>query len=202
MDTEKNIDNLLKVLTKISSVFNDAYILKNGYAISLNHELPFLIQFTESQISLFEEVFGDYKIIHFNDIRKYKKFRCTEDEGLYWNIVTLQSEISEVTDRYTKLMVELGECEKWLDFDITDEEKESLFKYNDFIKYKPKDSDAPAFILTKSFLPLVTEKNYMAVSYSSKVIEGELSLIIFNIEHSTFRILGFHHYIKVNIDKE
>ena len=184
---------------KITQVFTDFYIFKNGYIVSKNIEKPFLIQIDEEQVKWFEELNGDFKILHISDIRKYKK------TGEFVEKVESKSETAKIIQILNERLNSVNQCEKWEKFILSqnDEENEklilSLFKNNNYIDFKPADTpDGPELILTKSLLPLVSEKNYTDLYYTSKCVGKDLYMIVFDLQFPLFRLYMIHHYIPIN----
>lgn len=195
---EKEQKKLFNILTKITNVSNDVYILKQGYVLSIDIEKPFLIQLDESQIELFNKVIKDFKIIRISDIKKYKK-----DTSNFIYEVTSNTEKNNVIRVLDNRLNSLNMCESWENFLLSDNAEEnekliySVFKENNYVNFTPNDNNDADIILTKSLLPLVTEKNYTKVYYSSKKLSDELFIIVFDIDYDLFRLCMFHNYIKI-----
>lgn len=196
---EKEKKKFLDICTKITRVYNDFYLFKNGYAISADADKPFVIQLDEVQMKYFTDTFGDFKLLHISDIRKYKK-----EPDKYFYIVSSNTEYGRILSVLTKYLEIINQCDKWEKFilspDSDENEKiiEDIFKNNNYTNFEPKsDFDGPEIILTKSLLPLVTPKNYTDLYYSTKKINDELYAIIFDFQFSLFRVYSVHHYIPI-----
>lgn len=214
MATKSNEKKLYDLLIKLTNVFSDFYIFKTGYIITDDIEKPFLIQISDTQISLFEELCGKFKLLKITDIKNFKKslkepsqkdlekgtvWPKTED---YFYLVDSNFEISKMVNILKEKIEEVNSCQSWEKFILSDNVVTntkmitSLFKNNDYINFIPKDtSDSPEIILTKSLLPLVSEKNYNDLFYSSKKINSNLFLIVFDFQFDLFRMYMLHHYI-------
>lgn len=197
---EKKIYNLC---TKIGYVFSEFYILKQGYILSQDIEKPFLIQLDEESVNWFSELVKDFKIIHITDVRNFKKDMTTNIVN-----VTSKSEISRVIKILETYKSFLNICEKWDKFLLSNNEEEneklilSLFKNNNYIEFHPSNEEHPNIILAKSLLPLVSEKNYTDLYYTTKEITKSLYLLIFDFQFDLFRLYMFHHYVPMdNIDE-
>lgn len=192
---KKKHDNLC---TKITQVFTDLYITKQGYILSKSKEKPFIIQLDEEQVKWFEEANGEFNILHISKIREYKKTgECVEK-------VTSKTETSEILQILEERLGYINQCDKWEKFILSqnDDENEklimTLFKMNNYIDFHPSDNpSSPELILTKSLLPLVSEKNYTDLYYASKTVGKNLFMIVFDFQFTMFRLYMIHHYIPI-----
>ena len=122
----------------------------------------------------------------------------------YTHIVTSKVETKQLVDLLSKYINEINSISEWDNFLLSDNETEneelilSLFKKNDYINFLPKHSDGPEIILTKSLLPLVSEKNYTSLYYATKKLRSDLFLIVFDFDFDMFRLYMLHHYIPIN----
>lgn len=201
MLNEKDEKKLLNLCTKMSNVFNDIYILQQGYVLSLDVEKPFIIQLDKEYIDFFEELCGSFKILHLWDIKKFKK---EKDKDTYIKIVSSNSETQMVVNKLSEYIENINKCTSWENFTLSDDEDKnaqlllSLFKNNDYINFKPNDiKESPDIILTKSLLPLVTNKNYTDLYYSTHKIDSDLFLIVFDFDFSLFKLYMCHYYIPI-----
>jgi hypothetical protein len=196
---EKQTKKLLNLCTKISNVFTDFYILKHGYIMSVEKDKPFIIQIDNECVELFAGVCGDFKISHIWNVREFKK-----DMENYITIVSSASESTRVFNLLTERIKSINTCIDWENFTLSDNEEDnqklllSLFKNNDYINFKPKNIDGPEIILTKSLLPIVSEKNYTNLYYSTKKINSNLFLIVFDFQFDLFRLYMLHYYIPID----
>lgn len=204
MIDEKTKKKLLNLCTKLSNVFTDFYILKQGYIMSTDVEHPFVIQIDNESIQWFVELYGEFKILHIWDIRKFKKEYSDEGSLNYIAAVTSKTEESKILEVLTNRINEINLCSKWENFILSKNEDDNeklllkLFKMNNFINFKPQDiDDSPEIILTKSLLPLVSEKNYTDLYYSSRKVNSELYIIVFDFQFSLFRLYMLHNYIPI-----
>lgn len=206
----KIIKKLFNLFTKITYVFTDFYIFKNGYILSTDKEKPFLIQLKDSDINLFKEVMEleAFSIIHIPNIRELKKVLGEESKKDFYYEVTLPSEKKQVIELLTEKVNYLNSCENMERFYLSDSKEEneklvdSLFKNNTFVTFKPNGSeDNPEIILTKSLLPLVSEKNYTNLWYTTKKLENDLHLIIFDFDFEVFRVSMFHFYVEIDFSE-
>lgn len=195
---DKELKAFVNILTKLSASLNDVYIVKMGYALNLDVDKPILIQFNEYQMELFEKAFPDFKIVHITNVKKYKAAGTEEEKNQYFEYITLKSKSDAVISKMDYMLSKLGECESFVNLTLSEEDKETLFTYNEYTLFNPSDSDAAEIILTKSLLPYVTAKNTDIVTYSSRLVSDGMSLIVFNIDFPMFRVLAFHHYLTVN----
>ena len=51
-DTKK-MKKFLDVCTKVTNVYNDFYLFKNGYCVSTDIEKPFVVQLDDTQVEYF-----------------------------------------------------------------------------------------------------------------------------------------------------
>jgi hypothetical protein len=194
--------------SKLTYVFTDFYILTTGYILSIDKEKPFVVQVDDEKIKWFKEVCGDFKILHMEDIKEFKK-GFKEDTIQNVSVVTSPSETKRITAYLTEKLKLANSCQKWETFILADKEKEneklilSLFKNNNFIEFKPKsDGIVPEIILTKSLIPLVSEKNYTNLYYSVQEVSKDLYLIVFDFEFELFRLYMFHYYIDISKEEK
>ena len=255
----KSLNKLYDLLVKVTNVFTDFYIVKQGYLVSLDIEKPYIIQLDQKDVKLFSDLCGEFFIIHVPDIKNFKKaikqllslnkirvrpskeqqdqieeqlnevmasadtddktikevaddliqqvIKESQDEALYVeNYYTILDssdiEYEKVVNLLKDRINEINSCVNWESFtlsnNITDNTKLvlSLFKDNNYINFQPKDNtENPEIILTKSILPLVTEKNYTDLYYTTKKKDSNLYLIVFDFQFSLFRLYMFHYYI-------
>lgn len=208
----KDSKKLYSLLSKTSNVFTDIYITVNGYIVTMDIEKPFLIQVDDKWIRLLSELLGQFRIIHIPDLKNFKKAMKgpsakddKEDwpklEDQYYEVVQ-NDEINGVTSLLTNRINEINSCDNWESFVLSDNADEnmklirSLFVENNYISFSPKDnSDSPDIIMTKSLIPLVNEKNYTDLYYSTKKIDSDLYMIIFDLQFDLFRVYMYHYYI-------
>lgn len=217
----KEKKNLYEILVKLSNIFNDFYITKNNFVISLDSEKPFLIELNEVTLKLFVQLCGEFKILRIFDLKNFKKAlqqqidseKATKKEinqdkildiNNYYSLVEKESESKKVTNLLDIRMKEINNCKSWEPFVLSQDEEGnakliiSLFKDNDYITFLPVGTDnSPELILTKSLLPLVSEKNYTNLYYSSQKIDDGLYVIIFDFQFTLFRLYMIHYYIDI-----
>lgn len=211
---DKENKKFYEVLTKTANVFTDFYVVKNGYMLSMSIDKPFVIQLDDIYIEKFEKLCGGFKIIRVTDLKNFKKSLTVPAEGKEeehpklidcFYIVTDENEQRKVVDKLSNDIKDINKCEKWEKFILSNDDDEntrlllSLFKDNNYINFSPKDTtDGPDIILTKSLLPLVSDKNYTDLFYSSKKISSDLYLIVFDFNFNYFRLYMLHHYIPIS----
>lgn len=213
----KRVKKLYTLLSKITNIFTTFYVFKNGYILTKDLEKPFLVQIENEWVELFEELFGKFDIVCVYDIKILKKvlngpkpkddlktFPKLEDQ---FYLVIQQREIDEIKNLLIEKVNCINDCDKWESFLLSDDEAKnevllkSLFTDNDYINFKPKDNeDGPDIILTKSLIPLVSEKNYTSLYYSSKKKSDDLYLIIFDLQFELFRLYMYHYYVPFSKD--
>lgn len=212
---EKNGKKLYNICTKLTTVYTSFYITKNGYILSTDKEKPFLIQLNDDTLSLFIEACGEFKLIHIKDVRIFKKglpvkLKNEEDRidiKTTFREVTSDNEKRNVLILLNERLEDINLCKKWEKFILSDDSENneelilSLFKENNYINFTPKDNiDGPDIIMTKSLIPLVSEKNYTDLYYSSRKKGDNLYMIIFDFQFELFRLCMFHHYIPMDDD--
>lgn len=198
----KSEKQLHKLCVKMNYVFNDIYILKQGYVISLDKEKPFIIQLGDKDLMLFSDLVGEFKILHIPNLKDFKK-----DMENNIQEVTSTKEQKEIINLLNERIKALNDVKHWKEFILSNNEEEnekliySLFANNDYINFK-SDEDDSELILTKSLLPLVSEKNYDDLNYSSQKVDTDLYLMIFDFQFEMFRLYMFHYYIDVDAGKK
>ena len=207
------------ICIKISNAYNDIYVFKSGHIVSADIEKPFMITLSDSQVKLFKNLVGEFKILHIFDLKEFKKSlkdsitnekedsEKNKKNSLIENTYTIElksSENKKILDKLDEWVNNLNKVGSWEEFILSDNESDnaklliSLFKDNNYVNFKPKDTDdSPEIILTKSLLPLVSEKNYTQLSYASIKLESNLFLIIFNFHFELFDLFMFHYYVPI-----
>lgn len=194
---------------KLGQVYTDFYILKNGYIVSMDIELPYLIMLSEDQVNLFKECCGEFIVIHFFDIRKFKK-SLIQKEGdkdfidikTTYEILDQKSKITKVVNMASRYTDDIKKIENWMSFRFSqdsitnDNIVNDLFVKNNSINFLPEDNkNGPEVMITKSLLPSITEKNYSEVCYGSIKKLEDLFCIILHIKLPLFHLYMIHHYI-------
>jgi len=209
---KKREKKFLNLLTKITNVFNEYYILKTGYCVTLDKEKPFIVVLDEDNMALFKEVLGEIEYFHVLDNRKWKK--ALTDEGAYAAIndyakhVTSQHEKNQVMEKLESYLDIILGCEKWESFMLSQDEEEnakllnSLFNENEYIMFKPVNTcDSPDVIITKAIFPLAKESNVSKLYYSIQQINEELYCMVCDFQFDLFRVHGIHYFIGFDTDK-
>lgn len=203
---------LYGLLVKVTYVFTSFYMTHSGHIVSTDSETPFLIQMDDNCTQLFKDVCGDFKLLHITDVKSFKKALTepsAKDDPTKWPklndhfyIVSSKTETTKVVDTLKEMIENINSCEKWENFVLSDDAEEnknllkSVFKDNSYVDFLPQDNkDGPEIILTKSLLPLVSEKNYTDLYYSSQKKNSDLYLIVFDLQFTMFRLYALHYYI-------
>lgn len=195
---DKQKKRLITMCTKISNVFNDFYVLTTGYCISMDIEKPFIVQLDHEYIDLFKGAIGEFTVLHICNVKEFKK-ELTD----FYEVITSKTDIKKLANLLTERITLINTCDEWEKFLLSDNEEENeklmlnLFKKNDYINFQPNNSDGPEIILTKSLLPIVSEKNYTDLYYATKKIQSDLYLIVFDFQFSLFRLYMLHYYIPI-----
>lgn len=195
---DKQKKKLITMCTKISNVFNDFYVLTTGYCISMDIEKPFIVQLDHEYIDLFKGAIGEFTVLHICNVKEFKK-ELTD----FYEVIISKTDIKKLANLLTERITLINTCDEWEKFLLSDNEEENeklmlnLFKKNDYINFQPNNSDGPEIILTKSLLPIVSEKNYTDLYYATKKIQSDLYLIVFDFQFSLFRLYMLHYYIPI-----
>lgn len=193
---EKQLKKFTNLITKLSNVFSDCYFVKSGYVVTLDVEKPFIVQIDLSYIDMMIDVLGEFGIARIDNLKEFKK-----DMTTHFYVVKSEKEKNNVLSYIDSKMKQLSDMENWKSFINSKEDDveviESLFKLNTYIEFKPADVDGPAIILTKSLIPMVTEKTCDALYYSAKKLADNLYIIIFDFQFELFRLIMFHNYIRI-----
>lgn len=195
---DKQKKKLITMCTKISNVFNDFYVLTTGYCISMDIEKPFIVQLNHEYIDLFKGAIGEFTVLHICNVKEFKK-ELTD----FYEVIISKTDIKKLANLLTERITLINTCDEWEKFLLSDNEEENeklmlnLFKKNDYINFQPNNSDGPEIILTKSLLPIVSEKNYTDLYYATKKIQSDLYLIVFDFQFSLFRLYMLHYYIPI-----
>lgn len=233
MKLDKKQQNAINtLLTKITYVFTDFYIISTGYIISMDKDKPYLIEISDEQVNLFKLLLNEFNILHILNSRDFKKaitsyFELWDNKSDYtseeefishcnicesniknhYEIIESNLQKKEIVSKLDSKLELLNSNNDWKSFllsgdeDINAELINDIFKNNNYKNFKPVDSDGPELILTKSLLPLVTEKNYNNLCYTSSKVDENLYLIIFDLDFDLFRLSMFHYYIPLESEE-
>ena len=70
---KKQQTSINTLLTKMTYVFTDFYIISTGYVLSMNKDKPFLIEINDDQVNLFKLLLAEFDIVHILNTKKKKK---------------------------------------------------------------------------------------------------------------------------------
>lgn len=200
------------LMSKMTSVFPSFYIIKPNYILSINAEKPFLAEIEDCHVEILNEIFGDFDMVYIKDIKIFKKVIAgpkPKDDPDTWpkledisHIVENKREATAAKEMLAARIDSIHLHENWNSFLLSEDPNKneellhSLLTDNNYVNFHPGDS-SPMLILTKSLIPLVTEKNYHDLYYSSRKIIDGLYQIIFDFKFNLFRLYMFHTYIPV-----
>lgn len=188
------------LLVKISYVYlTDIYIYKNQFIIGgdiSNENNPglFICKLTNDSSELCDETLDRTKVYHVSDIKKSKD-RFNE----YLREVTNDDEINKVESLKNTVLNEIYSFETWNNFNFTEEEINDLFNDGISIEIFTENSKIPSLILSKSMIPLATEKNLDKLYYNfiSSETQGKMVInkILFTLDHEFFQIYMYYRYM-------
>ena len=213
----RQFKRLYSVLSKLSNLYNDFYIFRHGRVLSLDIEKPYLVNLDSEYLTMLYDITGEFKIIHMTNLKDFKRCIKSLEEGKApitpidscYYVVSKEEEEKQITS-YLEMMVNtVASCETWSSFRLADDPDEnavlleSLFKSNNYHNFSPVDNpENPPIILTKSILPLVTEKNFGKLYYSTSKIQKGLFRIIFDFQYELFRLNSIHYYIPIEEEQD
>lgn len=189
------------LLVKISYVYlTDIYIYKNQFVLGgkiSNENNPglFICKLTEESSKLCDDVLNRDKIYYVSDVKKSK-----DNFKDYLREVDDNKEIKEVEYNKKKILNKVYSIETWDNFKFSDKELSELFDDGISIEIFTDNSKVPSLILSKSMIPLTTEKNidklyYHLISRESKGKENSLNEIAFTLDHEFFQIYMLYTYM-------
>lgn len=189
------------LLVKISYVYlTDIYIYKNQFVLGgkiSNENNPglFICKLTEESSKLCDDVLNRDKIYYVSDVKKSK-----DNFKDYLREVDNDKEIKEVEYNKKKILNKVYSIETWDNFKFSDKELSELFDDGISIEIFTDNSKVPSLILSKSMIPLTTEKNidklyYHLISRESKGKENSLNEIAFTLDHEFFQIYMLYTYM-------
>lgn len=189
------------LLVKISYVYlTDIYIYKNQFVLGgkiSNENNPglFICKLTEESSKLCDDVLNRDKIYYISDVKKSK-----DNFKDYLREVDDNKEIKEVEYNKKKILNKVYSIETWDNFKFSDKELGELFDDGISIEIFTDNSKVPSLILSKSMIPLTTEKNidklyYHLISRESKGKENSLNEIAFTLDHEFFQIYMLYTYM-------
>lgn len=189
------------LLVKISYVYlTDIYIYKNQFVLGgkiSNDNNPglFICKLTEESSKLCDDVLNRDKIYYVSDVKKSK-----DNFKDYLREVDNDKEIKEVEYNKKKILNKVYSIETWDNFKFSDKELSELFDDGISIEIFTDNSKVPSLILSKSMIPLTTEKNidklyYHLISRESKGKENSLNEIAFTLDHEFFQIYMLYTYM-------
>ena len=189
------------VLVKLSNVYlTDIYIYKNQYILggdlsNLNNPGIFICQLTGDTMKIFDEKLDKSKIYYVSDIKKSK-----DNFDEYSKEVTDKNEINRIEDLKEKILKEVFNIETWNNFKFNDEEIQLLFNDGISIEIFKNDTKIPSLILSKSMIPLATEKNldklyYYLLSTNTEAGDTMINKIIFSLDTELFQVYMYYTYM-------
>lgn len=189
------------LLVKISYVYlTDIYIYKNQFVLGgkiSNENNPglFICKLTEESSKLCDDVLDRDKIYYISDVKKSK-----DNFKDYLREVNDTKEIKDVEYNKKKILNKVYSIETWDNFKFSDKELGELFDDGISIEIFTDNSKVPSLILSKSMIPLTTEKNidklyYHLISRESKGKENSLNEIAFTLDHEFFQIYMLYTYM-------
>jgi hypothetical protein len=214
----KRLKKLHELCVKISNLFEECYIVKDGTIVSLDPERPSMLQITPDNTGLFSEYLGDESETPYYYLSNLKDFKVSLKESIEKyeegftksKLLYIPKKSTEEKNAIMALIAKrknaMTNSTHWKKFLLSNDPKENeklidhLFKKNSFIEFVPDNAETAFIILTKPFIPMVTEKNYTSLYYSTEVAGDNLFLLMFDIDLPLFRLSTFHYYVGVTED--
>lgn len=195
--------NFKDLLNKACSIFkDDMYIVNNRYLLAgdmseKDSDGYYFCRLSQDSIKVCNEQLGEKEqIIYVENVRKAK-----DTFGELSRIVENEDEKKLVLKKYKNLNKQLSTVQGWEKVKLTEEEINDLYDRCVNIELFKNESNIPTVTISKSFLPLTTEKNIDNLFYSVQVIEnndideGDIGKLFLSIDISQFQLNMIYTYL-------
>lgn len=195
--------NFKDLLNKACSIFkDDMYIVNNRYLLAgdmseKDSDGYYFCRLSQDSIKVCNEQLGEKEqIIYVENVRKAK-----DTFGELSRIVEKEDEEKLVLKKYKNLNKQLSTVQGWEKVKLTEEEINDLYDRCVNIELFKNESDIPTVTISKSFLPLTTEKNIDNLFYSVQVIEnndideGDIGKLFLSIDIPQFQLNMIYTYL-------
>ena len=195
--------NFKDLLNKACSIFkDDMYIVNNRYLLAgdmseKGSDGYYFCRLSQDSIKVCNEQLGEKEqIIYVENVRKAK-----DTFGELSRIVEKEDEKDLVLKKYKNLNKQLSTVQGWEKVKLTEEEINDLYDRCVNIELFKNESDIPTVTISKSFLPLTTEKNIDNLFYSVQVIEnndideGDIGKLFLSIDIPQFQLNMIYTYL-------
>ena len=195
--------NFKDLLNKACSIFkDDMYIVNNRYLLAgdmseKDSDGYYFCRLSQDSIKVCNEQLGEKEqIIYVENVRKSK-----DSFGELSRIVEKEDEKKLVLKKYKNLNKQLSTVQGWEKVKLTEEEINDLYDRCVNIELFKNESNIPTVTISKSFLPLTTEKNIDNLFYSVQVIEnndideGDIGKLFLSIDIPQFQLNMIYTYL-------
>ena len=195
--------NFKDLLNKACSIFkDDMYIVNNRYLLAgdmseKDSDGYYFCRLSQDSIKVCNEQLGEKEqIIYVENVRKAK-----DTFGELSRIVEKEDEKKLVLKKYKNLNKQLSTVQGWEKVKLTEEEINDLYDRCVNIELFKNESNIPTVTISKSFLPLTTEKNIDNLFYSVQVIEnndideGDIGKLFLSIDIPQFQLNMIYMYL-------
>ena len=195
--------NFKDLLNKACSIFkDDMYIVNNRYLLAgdmseKDSDGYYFCRLSQDSIKVCNEQLGEKEqIIYVENVRKAK-----DTFSELSRIVEKEDEKKLVLKKYKNLNKQLSTVQGWEKVKLTEEEINDLYDRCVNIELFKNESDIPTVTISKSFLPLTTEKNIDNLFYSVQVIEnndideGDIGKLFLSIDIPQFQLNMIYTYL-------
>ena len=195
--------NFKDLLNKACSIFkDDMYIVNNRYLLAgdmseKDSDGYYFCRLSQDSIKVCNEQLGEKEqIIYVENVRKAK-----DSFGELSRIVEKEDEKDLVLKKYKNLNKQLSTVQGWEKVKLTEEEINDLYDRCVNIELFKNESNIPTVTISKSFLPLTTEKNIDNLFYSVQVIEnndideGDIGKLFLSIDIPQFQLNMIYTYL-------
>ena len=195
--------NFKDLLNKACSIFkDDMYIVNNRYLLAgdmseKDSDGYYFCRLSQDSIKVCNEQLGEKEqIIYVENVRKSK-----DTFGELSRIVEKEDEKELVLKKYKNLNKQFNTVQGWEKVKLTEEEINDLYDRCVNIELFKNESNIPTVTISKSFLPLTTEKNIDNLFYSVQVIEnndideGDIGKLFLSIDIPQFQLNMIYTYL-------
>ena len=195
--------NFKDLLNKACSIFkDDMYIVNNRYLLAgdmseKDSDGYYFCRLSQDSIKVCNEQLGEKEqIIYVENVRKAK-----DTFGELSRIVEKEDEKELVLKKYKNLNKQFNTVQGWEKVKLTEEEINDLYDRCVNIELFKNESNIPTVTISKSFLPLTTEKNIDNLFYSVQVIEnndideGDIGKLFLSIDIPQFQLNMIYTYL-------
>lgn len=194
MSTKTNFRNLL---VKLSSIYStDFYIIHNQYIMAgdkseENNSGYYICELSLDMISICKELFEPDRIYYIKHIKNAK-------DNLNDNIVLIdKNKEKDIMNKFNKYHSLLSSITSWSSLSLSDDEIKKIFTENLSIELFENNKDIPTVTISKSLIPMITDKKINDLYYTTKK-DNEIYYLFLSYNSDYFRLDMIYNYIPID----